>query len=78
MDILEFLDHHEKGYYEDLKQIVDTFTLNMRLPDLLLADLVQDHTGEQGELWYYLTEKGSHIVHFMKKVEELVGRCSNG
>jgi len=78
MEILEYLNQHGGGFYTDLTEVTNTLTVNMRLRELLLFNLIQDHELESGEKWYSLTEKGQQIVELMKDLVRLVGRCSNG
>ncbi|MBU7030297.1 MAG: hypothetical protein HXS48_25415 [Theionarchaea archaeon] len=78
MKILEYLNQHGGGFYTDLTEVTNTFTVNVRLRELLLFNLIQDHELENGETWYSLTEKGQQIVEIMKDLVKLVRRCSNG
>lgn len=78
MKILEYLNQHGGGFYTDLTEVTTTFTVNRRLRELLLFNLIQDHELENGEKWYSLTEKGQQIVEIMKDLVKLVRRCSNG
>jgi len=78
MKILEYLNQHGGGRYTDLTEVTNAFTVNVRLRELLLFNLIQDHELENGKKWYSLTEKGQQIVEIMKDIVKLVRRCSNG
>jgi len=59
-DILEFLNEHGTAQYKQLLQLVTTATLNNRLRELLISEMISYHSErtEKKKEWYELTEKG--------------------
>ena len=74
LDVLLYLDEHETAQYKDLMKFVNTPTLNERLRQLLIFNLISHHLErtETRKEWYELTGKGKEVVEHLKVVMEMV------
>ena len=72
--ILEFLDKNRKGRYMQFRQFASTHMLNIRLRELLIFGLIEHHItkSERKKEWYTITKKGNKILHYLKKMEEII------
>jgi DNA-binding HxlR family transcriptional regulator len=73
MFILRYLNDHDTGQYKDLKECMNTHSLNQRLRTLLDFTLVEHHCVkiEKKKEWYTLTEKGKHVLMLIEKTIEV-------
>lgn len=72
-EILEYLDEHERAFYNDLKEFTNSYTLNVRLHEFLIFEIIHYHrVTDDKKRGYSLTEKGKHLLTLMKEIEELV------
>ena len=75
-DILIFLDEHGPAQYRDFHVSISVSTLNKRLRELLMFDLISHHlTREDGRKeWYEITEKGREVAMCLEGLTEIIQR----
>ncbi len=73
LDILRFLCKNE-GNYAQLRQFVDTNTLNTRLRKLVEYGLIEHHfkRNKTRKEWYTITEKGRRVTELGGLLEDEV------
>ncbi|MBU7029816.1 MAG: winged helix-turn-helix transcriptional regulator [Theionarchaea archaeon] len=74
MQIMEFLNRHNKVQYNQMRQFTNTHTLNRRIRELLKYQLVEhylDKTKPRRE-WYEITEKGRKVLQCAQELLESV------
>jgi DNA-binding HxlR family transcriptional regulator len=78
-EILEFLDENKEGRYMHFRQFSSTHMLNIRLRQLLKFDLIKHHIikMEKKREWYTITKKGKKILHYLRKMEEVIQEYSH-
>ena len=72
-EILEYLDEHGTAQYNQLVKFVSTATLNQRLRELLISEIISYHSErtEKRKEWYELTEKGRNALEHMRALINL-------
>lgn len=75
--ILEFLDQHGLVQYNQMKEFMNAYTLNIRLRQLLTFNLIQYHFKRiEKERGYKITEKGRKVLQHLRDVIELMKDAS--
>ena len=71
--VLDFLNEHGKGEYKEMEKFMNTGTLNHRLRDLLIFELVSHHLerNPKKRQWYEVTENGKKALKHMRALIEL-------
>ena len=74
MQIMEFLNRHNKVQYNQMKQFANTHTLNRRTLELLKYQLVEHHLDKSKPRreWYEITEKGRKVLQCAQELLESV------
>jgi len=74
MQIMEFLNRHNKVQYNQMKQFANTHTLNRRTLELLKYQLVEHHLEREKPRreWYEITEKGRKVLQCAQELLESV------
>ncbi len=72
--ILEFLNQHGLCQYKQLEEFMNTYTLNIRLREMLIFGLVQFSFDriETKERGYEITEKGKKVLQIAEDIKKLV------
>ena len=72
--ILEFLCEHRAAQYHQMIAIMNTYSLNRRLYELIELGLIEHHfeKGRRRKEWYELTEKGTLILQRLRNVVRIV------
>ncbi len=72
-EILEYLNEHEESRYKDLERLASTYSIFIRLKQLLKCNLIEHHfeKEETRKEWYTITEKGRKVLELLKALEEL-------
>ena len=73
-DILTFLDEHGPAQYRDFHVSISVSTLNKRLRELLMFDLINHCLTREGgrKEWYEITEKGREVAKHLKRLTEII------
>ena len=73
IDILIYLNRHEKGQYKDFNSQICAPVLNKRLPKLLEFGLITHHSARENgkKEWYEITDIGKKAVKHLKKLIEI-------
>ena len=73
-DILTYLNEHETTQHADLNAFINAITLNMKLHELLIFDLIEHHLdkSDMRKEWYTITEKGKKILQCLEDMIETV------
>jgi DNA-binding HxlR family transcriptional regulator len=71
--ILEYLHTHTQPQYKELNRALVPHTLNARLRELLMYNLIEHHFERKDtrKEWYTITEKGEKVLQLMRKLQEL-------
>jgi DNA-binding HxlR family transcriptional regulator len=74
INILRFINRHEKVQYKQLQQFVSTHTLNARLRDLRNLSLIEHHFVREDvrKEWYEPTEKGRKVLECLEDLEKII------
>ncbi len=72
--IIEFIGQHGRAQYSQMRKFLNTNTLNTRLRQLLIFDLVCHHMErvETRKEWYELTEKGKKVLLLLQDLVSII------
>ena len=75
LEILKFLDGKKEVQHGQMKEIINTHTLNIRIRELVEFELIQHHLekSEKRREWYTLTEKGKKVLEVLDILIGLAG-----
>ncbi len=80
INILFYLNRHEKGQYKDFNFEICAPVLNRRLPQLVRFGLITHHSIRENvkKEWYEITEKGRKAVMHLKRLIEICASAEGG
>jgi DNA-binding HxlR family transcriptional regulator len=75
LEILKFLDGKKEVQHGQIREIIHTHTLNIRIRELVEFELIQHHLNksERRHEWYTLTEKGKKVLEVLEILIGLAG-----